>query len=146
MNSNTNETCKAAMDMAKMCMENAMNKMDQPEMEPTMAPEMPSEMEPSMEPSDEPSMDEPSMDEPEMEPTNDNGNNEEVIETFVNPNSTPVNMVLYTLLMMCLFYLLSHQDTMKYLIKNVKGLKQPSAHLLMTGAFGLCFLVLKKYL
>ena len=136
---NSNETCKAAMDMAKMCMEKAMNKNE-------MEQQINSEMEPEMEPSNEPEM-EPS-NEPEMEPSNEteSNNNEEIIETFVNPNASQANMVLYTLLMMCLFYLLSHQDTMKYLIKNVKGLKGPSAHLLMTGVFGLCFIVLKKYL
>ena len=142
---NTNETCKAAMDMAKMCMEKAMNKIE-PEMEPSNEPEMEPSNEPEMEPSNEPEM-EPS-NEPEMDPSNEteSNNNEEIIETFVNPNDSQANMVLYTLLMMCLFYLLSHQDTMKYLIKNVKGLKGPSAHLLMTGVFGLCFIVLKKYL
>ena len=144
---NSNETCKAAMDMAKMCMEKAMNKNEmEQQINSEMEPEMESSNEPEMEPSNEPEM-EPS-NEPEMEPSNEteSNNNEEIIETFVNPNASQANMVLYTLLMMCLFYLLSHQDTMKYLIKIVKGLKGPSAHLLMTGVFGLCFIVLKKYL
>ena len=75
----------------------------------------------------------------------------DVMETFqVSPNSSMgndlVKKLMYALLFMCLFYLLSHQDTMKWVMSKVKGLNAKNAHLLMTLVFGICFMLLKRYL
>jgi hypothetical protein len=61
-------------------------------------------------------------------------------------NSELVKKLMYTLLFMCLYYLLSHKETYKWVMANVKGLNATNAHLLMTLVFGICFLLLKRYL
>ena len=74
---------------------------------------------------------------------------EPVIEGFKNPTQLwqpNVKLLLNVLIMMCVFYLLSHFETGKYLSSLVKGLKGRNLHLLLTLLFGLVYLLLKKYL
>ena len=72
-----------------------------------------------------------------------------VIEGFKNPTQLwqpNVKLLLNVLIMMCVFYLLSHFETGKYLSSVVKGLKGRNLHLLLTLLFGLVYLILNKYL
>ena len=74
---------------------------------------------------------------------------EPVIEGFKNPTQLwqpNVKLLLNVLIMMCVFYLLSHFETGKYLSSVVKGLKGRNLHLLLTLLFGLVYLILNKYL
>jgi hypothetical protein len=75
-----------------------------------------------------------------------------VIEGFQNemalpkPSPTMVNNLMNALLMMCLFYLLSHKETLAFVMKNLKGVRGANVQVLMTLVFGVCYLFLKRYL
>ena len=74
---------------------------------------------------------------------------EPFIEGFENPTQLwqpNVKLLLNVLIMMCVFYLLSHFETGKYLSTLAKGLKGRNLHLLLTLLFGLVYLLLKQYL
>ncbi len=77
---------------------------------------------------------------------------EQVIEGFQNEMALPKpspNMVynlMNALLMMCLFYLLSHKETLAFVMKNLKGVRGANVQVLMTLVFGVCYLFLKRYL
>jgi len=69
-----------------------------------------------------------------------------VTESFTNPSKNQVQSLIMILLVMCLFYLLSHPDTMKALTGKFKKLGKSNAHLVMTLVFGVSVLVLKRFL
>jgi hypothetical protein len=60
--------------------------------------------------------------------------------------SSDMNLFLRGALYACLFYLLSHQDTLRFVSKNIKQLNMANAHLAMAAVFVLCYVVLAKYL
>ena len=136
-------SCKAALqDAMDKCLpesnDNAsMNNEDEEESMPT---EMPSDdSETVMEDVSEPVMDDDS------ETTSG-----DVVEGFQNLNdnkmSDRMSLLVNVLIMMAVFFLLSHYDTAKFLTKTFKGLKGQSLHLVMTLLFGIVYLVLSKYL
>ena len=77
---------------------------------------------------------------------------EQVMEGFQNemalpkPSPNMVNNLMNALLMMCLFYLLSHKETLAFVMKNLKGVRGANVQVLMTLVFGVCYLFLKRYL
>jgi len=71
---------------------------------------------------------------------------ETTVEPFTNPSKNQVQSLIMILLVMCLFYLLSHPDTMKALTGNFKKLGKSNAHLVLTLVFGVSVLVLKRFL
>ena len=72
------------------------------------------------------------------------------VEGFQNLNdnkmSDRMKLLVNVLIMMAVFFLLSHYDTAKFLTKTFKGLKGQSLHLVMTLLFGIVYVVLSKYL
>ena len=91
----------------------------------------------------------------EMEPVEDpmdisESTSGDVIEGFQNMEnnkmSDRMSLLINVLIMMAVFFLLSHYDTAKFLTKTFKGLKGQSLHLVMTLLFGIVYLVLSKYL
>ena len=66
--------------------------------------------------------------------------------TLPKPSPTMVNNLMNALLMMCLFYLLSHKETLAFVMKNLKGVRGANVQVLMTLVFGVCYLFLKRYL
>lgn len=83
-------------------------------------------------------------DEASMEPEPNSPEN--TVEPFTNPSKNQVQSLIMILLVMCLFYLLSHPDTMKALTSNFKKLGKSNAHLVLTLVFGVSVLVLKRFL
>ena len=77
---------------------------------------------------------------------------EPVMEGFQNemalpkPSPNMVNNLMNALLMMCLFYLLSHKETLAFVMKNLKSVRGANVQVLMTLVFGVCYLFLKRYL
>ena len=77
---------------------------------------------------------------------------EQVMEGFQSemalpkPSPNMVNNLMNALLMMCLFYLLSHKETLAFVMKNLKGVRGANVQVLMTLVFGVCYLFLKRYL
>jgi hypothetical protein len=77
---------------------------------------------------------------------------EQVMEGFQNemalpkPSPNMVNNLMNALLMMCLFYLLSHKETLAFVMKNLKGVRGANGQVLWTLVFGVCYLFLKRYL
>ena len=120
--------------------------MMQPEQPPMMQPEQP---QPPMMPEQPQQM--PMM--PEQQPQQmDTPMTEQVMEGFQSemalpkPSPTMVNNLMNALLMMCLFYLLSHKETLAFVMKNLKGVRGANVQVLMTLVFGVCYLFLKRYL
>ena len=125
---------------------------DQPPMMPdqsTTMPDQPPMMpdQPSMMPEQQPPM------MPEQQPQQmDTPMPEQVMEGFQNemalpkPSPNMVNNLMNALLMMCLFYLLSHKETLAFVMKNLKGVRGANVQVLMTLVFGVCYLFLKRYL
>ena len=72
----------------------------------------------------------------------------DVMENFQSGAETAsdMNLFLRGALYACLFYLLSHQDTLRFVSKHIKQLNMANAHLAMAAVFVLCYVLLTKYL
>ena len=132
---------------------------DQPPMIPDQSTTMPDQ--PPMMPDQPPMMPEQSTMMPEQSTTMQSDGQpqqmdtpmpEQVMEGFQNemalpkPSPNMVNNLMNALLMMCLFYLLSHKETLAFVMKNLKGVRGANVQVLMTLVFGVCYLFLKRYL
>ena len=109
-----------------------------PEQPPTNAPMMPEQP-----PTNAPMMPEQVMDTPMTEQVMEGFQSEMALP---KPSPTMVNNLMNALLMMCLFYLLSHKETVSFVMKNLKGVRGANVQVLMTLVFGVCYLFLKRYL
>ena len=130
-------------NMCKAALQEAMEKcnMEQQPQQPMMQSDQPQP--PMMQPEQPPMMPE----QPQQMPMT-----EQVMEGFQSemalpkPSPTMVNNLMNALLMMCLFYLLSHKETLAFVMKNLKGVRGANVQVLMTLVFGVCYLFLKRYL
>jgi hypothetical protein len=74
-----------------------------------------------------------------------------VIEGFqsnnadASANGNNMNLLLRGVLFACLFYLLSHPETLQFVSKNIKQLNVTNAHVLMSVAFIGCYMLLTRY-
>jgi hypothetical protein len=164
--------CKAALQEAMEKCNTEQQPQQMPMMEPEQQPPMMPEQQPPMMPEQPPMMPEQpqqpqqmpeqqpqQMPEqqpqqmPEQQPQQmDTPMTEQVMEGFQSemalpkPSPTMVNNLMNALLMMCLFYLLSHKETISFVMKNLKGVRGANVQVLMTLVFGVCYLFLKRYL
>ena len=65
----------------------------------------------------------------------------------MNPlQNKDLNLVLKAALYGCIFYLLSHPDTVKFVSKNVHNLNASASHLVLSVIFIFVFIALSKFL
>ena len=128
---------KCNMQQQQMMQSEPQQPMMEPQQQPMMEPQQP-----MMQTEQPQMMPEQVMDTP-MPPVIEGFQSEMVLP---KPSPSMVNNLMNALLMMCLFYLLSHKETVSFVMKTLKGIRGENVHVLMTLVFGVGYLFLKRYL